>query len=44
MSDSTCVELTVQPLEINIHRRFLPFAVVGLLAPLTAALPPQPQD
>mgnify|MGYP003289221201 CR=1 FL=1 len=33
-----------QPLEQRIQRRFLPFAVVGLLAPLTAVLPPQPEN
>jgi diguanylate cyclase (GGDEF)-like protein len=33
-----------QPLERRIQRRFLPFAAVGLLAPLTAVLPPQPEN
>ena len=32
------------PLERKIQRRFLPFALVGLLAPLTALIPPQPED
>lgn len=33
-----------KPLESKITRRFAPFAAVGLLALLTAALPPQPDD
>ena len=28
----------------KIQRRFLPFALVGLLAPLTAVIPPQPEE
>jgi diguanylate cyclase (GGDEF)-like protein len=32
------------PLEGKIQRRFLPFAAVGLVAPLTALLPPQPAE
>jgi diguanylate cyclase (GGDEF)-like protein len=35
---------TEGPLERKIQRRFLPFALVGLLAPLTALIPPQPED
>jgi diguanylate cyclase (GGDEF)-like protein len=35
---------TIKPLERKIQRRFIPFALVGLLAPLTAAIPPQPDD
>ena len=35
---------TDSPLERKIQRRFLPFALVGLLAPLTALIPPQPED
>ena len=35
---------TVKPLERKIQRRFIPFALVGLLAPLTAAIPPHPDD
>ena len=31
-------------LESKLIRRFAPFAAVGLLAPLTAALPPRPDD
>ena len=38
------MEARRQPLESKIQRRFLPFAAVGLLAPLTAALPPQPRS
>jgi hypothetical protein len=33
-----------KPLERKIQRRFLPFALVGLLAPLTALIPPQPEE
>jgi diguanylate cyclase (GGDEF)-like protein len=33
-----------RPLERKIQRRFIPFALVGLLAPLTALIPPQPDD
>jgi diguanylate cyclase (GGDEF)-like protein len=32
------------PLDSKLTRRFVPFAAVGLLALLTAALPPQPDD
>ena len=35
---------TDKPLERKIQRRFIPFVVVGLLAPLTAAIPPHPED
>ncbi|HYI75466.1 MAG TPA: sensor domain-containing diguanylate cyclase [Gaiellaceae bacterium] len=35
---------TEKPLERKIQRRFVPFALVGLLAPLTALIPPQPDD
>ena len=35
---------TERPLEENIKRRFIPFALVGLLAPLTALIPPRPED
>lgn len=35
---------TDKPLERKIQRRFIPFVVVGLLAPLTAAIPPRPED
>ena len=35
---------TEKPLERKIQRRFIPFALVGLLAPLTAAIPPYPKD
>jgi diguanylate cyclase (GGDEF)-like protein len=35
---------TDRPLEQNIQRRFIPFALVGLLAPLTALIPPRPED
>ena len=35
---------TEKPLERKIQRRFLPFALVGLLAPLTALIPPQPEE
>ena len=38
------MEAPRQPLERRIQRRFLPFAAVGLLVPLTAVLPPQPED
>jgi len=31
-------------LERKIQRRFVPFALVGLLAPLTALIPPRPED
>ena len=33
-----------KPLEKKIQRRFLPFAAIGLLALLTTALPPRPDD
>ena len=35
---------TERLLEQNIQRRFIPFALVGLLAPLTALIPPRPED
>ena len=35
---------TEGPLERKVQRRFIPFAVVGLLAPLTALIPPRPED
>ena len=35
---------TERPLERKIQRRFVPFALVGLLAPLTALIPPRPED
>jgi diguanylate cyclase (GGDEF)-like protein len=38
------MEAAPKPLERKIQRRFLPFAAVGLLAPLTAVLPPQPES
>jgi diguanylate cyclase (GGDEF)-like protein len=38
------MEAQRQPLEQKIQRRFHPFAVVGMLAPLTALLPPQPES
>jgi diguanylate cyclase (GGDEF)-like protein len=38
------MEARRQPLERKIKRRFVPFAAVGLLAPATAVLPPQPES
>ena len=35
---------TERPLERKIQRRFIPFALVALLAPLTAVIPPLPDD
>ena len=35
---------TDKPLERKIQRRLLPFALIGILAPLTAAIPPHPDD
>jgi diguanylate cyclase (GGDEF)-like protein len=40
----TQMEAPRKPLERKIQRRFLPFAAVGLLAPLLAVLPPQPEN
>ena len=37
-------KMAEKPLERKIQRRFLPFALVGLLAPLTAVIPPQPEE
>ena len=37
------MDVPPQPVEQRIHRRFLPFAAVGLVVPLLAALPPQPE-
>ena len=35
---------TEKSLEQKIQHRFVPFVLVGLLAPLTAVIPPQPED
>ena len=38
-----CTMAAERLLEQNIQRRFIPFALVGLLAPLTALIPPRPR-